>query len=211
MASPYPPSGPVDIVQGCAVVLPVDDLDTDRIIPARYLKAITFEGLGAYAFVDDRAATTATGAVHPFDDPEAAGASILVTGTNFGCGSSREHAPRALAQWGIRAIVAPSFSEIFFGNAVAIGLPCVTLCGDDLLELRRRVAEAPRQEVRVDLGTRTVSTGPWSAALEMPESGRVALVTGHWDQLAWLLADPDAVLRVTARLPYLGGFASARS
>lgn len=198
------------MVQGCAVVLPVDDLDTDRIIPARYLKAISFEGLGAFAFVDDRAATTGTGAMHPFDDPEAAGASILVTGANFGCGSSREHAPRALAQWGIRAIVAPSFSEIFFGNAVAIGLPCVTLADGDMLELRRRVAEAPRQEVRVDLGTRTVSTGPWSAALEMPESGRVALVTGQWDQLSWLLADPDAVLRVTARLPYLGGFASAR-
>ncbi|MGZ5429507.1 MAG: 3-isopropylmalate dehydratase small subunit, partial [Thermoanaerobaculia bacterium] len=136
-------------VSGTALPLGGDDIDTDRIIPARFLVSITFEGLGAHAFEDDRKAAKAAGKAHPFDDPRFSGARILLVNRNFGCGSSREHAPQALARAGIKALVGESFSEIFFGNAVAIGLPCVTAPHEAVARLQSLVEGAPKSALSV--------------------------------------------------------------
>jgi 3-isopropylmalate/(R)-2-methylmalate dehydratase small subunit len=185
--------------------LPGNDIDTDRIMPARFLKAVTFEGLEAHVFEDDRSEARGRGSVHPFDDPARRGACVLLAGVNFGCGSSREHAPQALQRWGVRAIVAESFAEIFAGNALMIGLPCVQVSGEDLARLRA-VAEDPATPLTVDLDARTVSAGDVTAGLSMPESARAALISGAWDATAMLLADYDDVRSTAARLPYLAGF-----
>ncbi|MEZ5316655.1 MAG: 3-isopropylmalate dehydratase small subunit [Vicinamibacterales bacterium] len=193
-------------VAGRAIVLPGDDIDTDRIIPARFLKAVTFDGLGAHVFEDDRQQAADAGTPHPFDMPEARRARVLVAGANFGCGSSREHAPRAIALHGIQAIVGVSFAEIFFSNAVAIGLPCVTVNRDDLARLSEAVAADPATEVVVDVDAQSVTAGPVHVAARMPPMGREALITGQWDATGLLLEQYDDVARVRARLPYLKGF-----
>src|SRR5262249_28067708 len=136
-------SSRIDRVSGRTIVLHGDDLDTDRIMPARFLKAVTFEGLETHVFEDDRRAIKAQGGQHPFDDPSRTGARILLTGVNFGCGSSREHAPQGLLRWGLRAIVAESFAEIFAGNALMIGLVCVSAAASDLEILRTRTQQNP--------------------------------------------------------------------
>lgn len=189
-------------VGGRALVLAIDDVDTDRIIAARFLKAITFDGLEAHVFQDDRQEAVAAGATHPFDDAKRMGASVLVTGANFGCGSSREHAPRAIAQWGIRAIVAESFAEIFASNALTIGLPCVTMARADLDRLSRAVGADSTLDVAVDLQAMRVRFGDDDAPVAMPESARAALVSGDWDATSLLLDRYDEVEAVAARLPY---------
>ena len=163
--------GPVERVTGTAVAVPGDDIDTDRIIPARYLKSVTFDSLGAALFIDERFAPDDTPKGHPLDDPARAGARVLVSGANFGCGSSREHAPQAIARAGFGAVVAGSFAEIFFGNATGIGLACVRLGEDDLADLTRRVQEDPALPVTVDLGAMRVEAGGRGYAAAMPESG----------------------------------------
>lgn len=192
----------IERVSGRAVALAIDDVDTDRIMPARFLKAITFEGLEAHVFADDRAQVAAAGATHPFDDPTRAGATVLVTGANFGCGSSREHAPRALAQWGIRAVVAGSFAEIFASNALMIGLPCVTMNRADLDRLLHAVASDPSLSVSVDLSALTVTSGDRTVPVTMPEPARAALRSGDWDATSLLLDRYDEVEAVAVRLPY---------
>lgn len=191
-------------VSGRAVVLRGDDIDTDRIMPARFLKAVTFEGLERHVFADDRAAAAASGEVHPLDAPRAAGAAILLTGPNFGCGSSREHAPQALLRWGIRAIVAASFSPIFSGNALTIGLVCATLDQGPLADLMRTCETQPETSVRLDLHDRLVSAeGRDVAPIGLTDAQRHAWLSGEWDATGLLLADYDEVARVDARLPYL--------
>src|SRR5688572_30453231 len=138
---PVMSASPIVRVSGTALVLPGDDIDTDRIMPARFLKAITFEGLEAHLFADDRQEAALRGQTHAFEDASRRQARVLVTGRNFGCGSSREHAPQALRRWGIHAVIGPSFAEIFFGNAVMIGLPCLTLSDADLAWLREEVTK----------------------------------------------------------------------
>jgi len=194
-------------VAGPALVLRGDDIDTDRIMPARFLRAITFDGIEAHVFEDDRRSLAAHGATHAFDDPARRAARILVVGANFGCGSSREHAPQAIARWGIRAVVGESFAEIFLGNAVAIGLPCVRVTKADLGRLRQAIeASDPSAEFVVDLGDRTV-TGPGIAfAVHLPDTARDALLSGQWDATAVLLDHEEDVARVAAALPYLNGF-----
>ncbi len=180
------------------------DIDTDRIMPARFLKAVTFDGLEQHLFADDRAAARASGAMHPFDAPTAAGAAILLTGANFGCGSSREHAPQALLRWGVKAVVAASFSPIFAGNSLTIGLVCVTVAPDVLETLMRATDAAPETTFHVELEARTIATpdGPtWP--IHLPESQRHAWLSGEWDATSLLLADYAEVERVDARLPYL--------
>jgi 3-isopropylmalate/(R)-2-methylmalate dehydratase small subunit len=194
---------PIVRAMGPAVVLTGDDIDTDRIMPARFLRAITFEGLERHVFEDDRREAAGHGQVHPFDEAARRQARVLVTGRNFGCGSSREHAPQALFRWGICAIVGPSFAEIFFGNAVMIGLPCVTVSESDLDWLRRTVAGDPALAVAVDLESMTVSAAGRSVPASMPDASRQALVSGAWDAIGLLLQDYDAVRQVAARLPYL--------
>jgi len=193
-------------ITGRALVLHGADLDTDRIIPARFLKAVTFDGLEAHVFEDDRRALAARGARHAFDDPARRDAAVLLAGANFGCGSSREHAPQALARWGIRAIIAESFAEIFTGNALMIGLPCVTVARVDLDRLVRAAEAEPGLEFVVDLSSNLVQAGALTATASLPDSARAALLSGDWDSTGLLLERYEDVERTAARLPYLTGF-----
>lgn len=190
-------------VTGRAVPLPLDDIDTDRIIPARYLRCVTFEGLGEHAFEDDRKQDPN----HPFDNPAYKGGTVLIAGRNFGCGSSREHAPQSLMRWGIKAIIAESFAEIFFGNCTSNGIPCVCVTPEAVKQLAAAVTADPKAEVTVDIRGLKVTCGPLSFPCKMIESARSSLTTGQWDFLAQLV-EAGAEIRVTAnRLPYLTGFA----
>lgn len=191
----------ITVVEGTGIPVRGEDIDTDRIIPARYLKAVTFEGLGEFAFQDERVAADGSLKGHPLDDPHYAGASILFVNRNFGCGSSREHAPQALYLSGIRAIVGGSFAEIFAGNCLMIGLPAVTseLTG----KWQDRLEAAPDTLVRVDLQTKTIVMGDERCPVEIPESTRRSLVSGTWDSTAALLAGHAEIGATAARIPYL--------
>lgn len=191
-------------VEGTALPLRGDDIDTDRVIPARYLRAITFEGMERHVFEDDRKASA-----HPFDDPRFAGARILLVNRNFGCGSSREHAPQAIYRWGIRAIVGESFSDIFFGNSAAIGLPCVTATRADLDSLMAHVDDHPHTTVRVDVARLVVESDAGTCGVRLPSAIQQAFVSGTWDTTGMLLERFDEVRAVAARLPYLKGFSAA--
>jgi 3-isopropylmalate/(R)-2-methylmalate dehydratase small subunit len=193
-------------LRGKAVPLRGHDIDTDRIIPARFLKRVSFEGLEAHVFEDDRAAEERAGRVHPFSSPSHEGAQVLLAGRNFGCGSSREHAPQALKRWGIVAVIGESFSEIFFGNSVALGLPCLTAGADDLAALASLAAQAPDTRFVVDVAGLRVTAGDLVAQLSMPKGAHEALVSGTWDATQMLLDDFEEVLAVAAHLPYTRGF-----
>jgi len=190
-------------VAGRACVLRGDDIDTDRIIPARFLRCVTFDEVGAHAFEDDRAQAKGD---HPLDDERFAGANILIVGQNFGCGSSREHAPQALMRWGFEAFVGGSFAEIFFGNCAALGLPCVTLAEGDLAALMDAVSASPEQIVEVDLETREVRHRGVRYAAALPEGTRKQLLEGSWNATATLLAAGDAIEATARRLPYIDDF-----
>jgi 3-isopropylmalate/(R)-2-methylmalate dehydratase small subunit len=191
----------ITAVTGRAVPLRGDDIDTDRIMPARFLRAVTFEGLEQHLFEDDRKTTR-----HPFDDARYRGASVLIVNSNFGCGSSREHAPQALQRWGIKALVGESFAEIFFGNSVMIGLPCVTASGGDVRTLLDLVERNPQAELRIDLAAGTCVTSGVSCAVSIPPNVRDAFATGAWDTTGLLLDRYDEVNAASARLPYVSGF-----
>jgi 3-isopropylmalate/(R)-2-methylmalate dehydratase small subunit len=193
-------------VSGTALPLRGDDVDTDRIIPARFLVSITFEGLGAHAFEDDRKAEKAKGKAHPFDDPRFAGARILLVNRNFGCGSSREHAPQALQRGGIKAVAGESFSEIFFGNSVAIGLPCVTLPREAVQELQTLVESAPKSALSLDLESGTLVAEGKRFSVSIPRNAREAFLSGNWDGTSMLLDRFEAVEELARRLPYVAGF-----
>lgn len=189
-------------VTGTVVPLLLDDIDTDRIIPARFLRCVTFDGLGEHAFEDDRKQDSK----HPFDDARFQGGSVLVGGRNFGCGSSREHAPQALIRWGISAIIAESFAEIFFGNCTGLGVPCVNAARGDLDKLAAAITADPKLSVTVDLAAKQVRAGSLSFSITMLESARGSLTTGNWDFLGQLLEGADAVKQTAATLPYVNGF-----
>ena len=191
---------------GTARPLVGDDVDTDRIILARFLVSVTFDGLGAHAFEDDRKAAKARGGTHPFDDPRYAGASVLLVNRNFGCGSSREHAPQALVRGGFKAVLGESFSEIFFGNSVAIGLPCVTLPHEAIAMLQALVATDASVLFALDLESLTLAAGGAAFAVQMPENARQAFVTGRWDGTSMLLDRFDEVAELARGLPYITGF-----
>jgi 3-isopropylmalate/(R)-2-methylmalate dehydratase small subunit len=187
-------------IVGRAIPLVGNDIDTDRIIPARFLKAVTFDGLGAHVFADDRSQLQGQ---HPFDRSQYQGAQILVVNANFGCGSSREHAPQSIAKWGIRAIVGESFSEIFFGNCVMLGLPCLTATPEVTSRLQQLIQENPAWEVTMDLVAGTVTCGDFSAPTTMTDGPRQQMIGGTWDACGQLVAN-GAKIRVTAdRLPYM--------
>jgi 3-isopropylmalate/(R)-2-methylmalate dehydratase small subunit len=193
-------------VGGRGLVLRGDDIDTDRIIPARFLKAVTFDGLEASVLADDRREASREGRVHPFDDPARREARVLFVNANFGCGSSREHAPQALYRRGLRAIVGTSFAEIFFGNAVAIGLPCLSAPADAVATLMTYADAHPDAEWVVDVASLRVSTDGVSVDVTTAATARAALLSGTWDVTSLLLERYDEVERVASRLPYLGGF-----
>ena len=190
-------------VAGRGAVLPGNDIDTDRIIPARFLRELSFENLGPHAFADDREAAAGS---HPLDDPRFRGAAILIVGRNFGCGSSREHAPQALWRFGFQAFVGESFAEIFFGNCTSLGLPCVTLETEAIGALRAAVEADPRCELEIDLEAGTLRGGEstWTSAI--PAGARSALCEGTWDATAVLLAAGDRIEETARQLPYLRGF-----
>jgi 3-isopropylmalate/(R)-2-methylmalate dehydratase small subunit len=193
-------------VEGRGVVVRGDDIDTDRIIPARFLKTITFEGLEQHLFEDDRKQLAERGTTHAIDQPAFQGARILFVGSNFGCGSSREHAPQAIARWGIGAIVGVSFAEIFFGNSLMIGLPCATVTPDQIEKLMAVVEADPSVACAVDLPARTISAGLVTVPLGMPEAVRSALMSGGWDATALLVDHYEQVEKVASSLPYVSGW-----
>jgi 3-isopropylmalate/(R)-2-methylmalate dehydratase small subunit len=194
----------IDRVEGRACVLRGDDIDTDRIIPARFLRAVTFDGLGEHAFEDDRIQAKGD---HPLDDERFFGASILIVGANFGCGSSREHAPQALMRSGFRAFIGKSFAEIFAGNCTALGLPYVTLDSGDLAALMDSVVLDPEQQLVVDLEARSVTSRAGTVAAELPDGVRRQLLEGSWNATRVLLDAGDAIEATAARIAYLGDFA----
>lgn len=190
----------VHTIIGSGLPLTGNDIDTDRIIPARFLRCVTFEGLGQQVFADDR---QQAGGQHPFDLPQFQGATILVVNGNFGCGSSREHAPQAIAKWGIKAIVGESFAEIFFGNCVAIGIPCVTAASAIVQQLQTHLAQQPQTSLRVDLDRLTVNYGNISAPISMGDGPRQMMLSGTWDACGQLLGQGEQVKATAERLPYL--------
>ena len=199
-------SSTVARVEGRAISLPGNDIDTDRIMPARFLKAVTFEGLEAHLFEDDRReAAAAGGAVHPVSDPAYGGATVMLVNGNFGCGSSREHAPQAIRRRGIRAVVGQSFSEIFFGKSVALGMPCPTASAAAMQALMSAVEQDPTSELVVDLAAMRVAIGDRSFELSMPAPARDAFLDGSWDATGLLLENYDEVRALAARLPYVTG------
>lgn len=193
-------------ITGTAIPVRGDDIDTDRIMPARFLRAVSFDGLDAHVFEDDRSAEAGGGRHHPFDNPVYAGAALLVVNRNFGCGSSREHAPQGLVRRGIRAVVGESFAEIFFSNATALGLPCVSMRQTDVAALQDSIARDPGMTVSVDLARQEVRAGTRGWPASMPEAAREAFLSGTWDATSLLLSDFDEVRRVADRLPYVTGF-----
>jgi 3-isopropylmalate/(R)-2-methylmalate dehydratase small subunit len=195
-------------IKGTAVPVHGNDIDTDRIIPARYLRTVTFEGLGKHAFEDDRAELTNSGKQHPFDDPQYAKATVLLVNKNFGCGSSREHAPQALLRWndGIKALVGESFADIFLGNCVTLGVPCIKVSAESVASLMAVVEQNPALEVEVDLERRVVSAGSFSVEFELAEGLRRQFLDGTWDSTTELLANQERIDQVAKRLPYIDSF-----
>lgn len=187
---------------GRALPMRGDDLDTDRIMPARFLRAVTFEGLETHLFEDDRAADQS----HPFNDARYSGAAILLTNRNFGCGSSREHAPQGIARAGFKAIVGESFSEIFNGNAVMLGMPCFVAARADVEQLQTLVEQSPDTLVSCDVASGLVAAGALRIQASLPAAARDSFLSGQWNPTAMLLDDFDAVRRVAKALPYVSGF-----
>ncbi len=197
-----------NVISGPAIAVRGHDIDTDRIIPARFLRCVVFEGLGAAAFEDDRAQAKLRGEIHPFDDPRFRAARILLVNRNFGCGSSREHAPQAIMRRGrgIQAIVGESFAEIFAGNCQALGILCVTASPEAISELMARCEARPNTEVRLDLAALRVTAEDATFPVAMPEGARQQLLDGTWDTAAELLEDRGAIARTAAALPYFSAW-----
>jgi 3-isopropylmalate/(R)-2-methylmalate dehydratase small subunit len=196
----------IKTITGRGVPVRGNDIDTDRIIPARFLRCVTFDGLGAHAFEDDRKQLTAQGKTHPFDDARFQGAKVLVANSNFGCGSSREHAPQAIAKWGITAIVAVSYSEIFYGNCIAMGVPCLKVSVADSDAIQGLIEADPQVEVTIDLEALQVRVGAKAFAAQMADGPRKQFVTGAWDATGELLEGAAAVKTTAGRLPYVSNF-----
>ncbi len=196
----------IDRISGRGIPLRGHDIDTDRIIPARFLKSVSFEGLEAHAFEDDRKQLAERGHVHPFSEPKYTGARILIVNGNFGCGSSREHAPQAIQRWGIRAVVGESFSEIFFGNSVALGMPCLTISGEDAESLLSAVEANPQTVISLSVGAQSVDVNGTTYQASIPGGAREAFTAGTWDATGLLVDDFDEVHNVAKSLPYVTGF-----
>jgi 3-isopropylmalate/(R)-2-methylmalate dehydratase small subunit len=197
------PGEKISAAVGHGIPLRGNDIDTDRIMPARFLKVVSFEGLEHYLFEDDRKTNRET---HPFGDMRFADASILVVNANFGCGSSREHAPQGLVRYGIRAIIGESFSEIFLGNAAVLGLPCLTADRESIEKLQALVEKAPEVTIEANIETGAIMAGPLRFTASIPPSLRDGFVSGRWDPTSMLLDRFDDVRKVASRLPYVSGF-----
>ena len=184
-----------------------DDIDTDRILPARYLRAVTFTGIEAYLFEDERRDISPEGRSHPFADPRFNSARVLVVGRNFACGSSREHAPQAIQRRGVGVVLGESFSEIFFGNSVAIGMPCLRMSSEAIAKLMQLAEEDPTLVADVDIaGLKVRARGGFTFDATMPAAAQEAFITGSWDATGLLLEGLEQTRQVAARLPYVSGF-----
>ena len=194
-------------IRGTALPLRGDSIDTDRIIPARFLRSVSFEGLQDHLFEDDRIQADAQApGTHPVSNPAYAGSAILLVNANFGCGSSREHAPQAINRWGIKAVVGESFSEIFFGNSVALGLPCLSASHADMERLMALVEGAPATVLSLDIAAERISADGVAAVVTLPPAARESFLEGTWDATGMLLDRVEEVEAVAARLPYVTGF-----
>ena len=194
-------------IRGTALPLRGDSIDTDRIIPARFLRSVSFEGLQDHLFEDDRIQADAQApGTHPVSNPAYAGSAILLVNANFGCGSSREHAPQAINRWGIKAVVGESFSEIFFGNSVALGLPCLSASHADMERLMALVEGAPATVLSLDIAAERISADGVAAVVTLPPAARESFLEGTWDATGMLLDRFEEVEAVAARLPYVTGF-----
>jgi 3-isopropylmalate/(R)-2-methylmalate dehydratase small subunit len=194
-------------VEGTAVTIRGNDIDTDRIIPARYLKEVSFARMGEYPFFDERFDASGNLKPHPLNDPKYKGASLLFVNKNFGCGSSREHAPQALYRWGIHAIIGESFAAIFAGNCTMMGVPSVTVSPGEIENLMQAVENDPRTAFSLDIQAKTISFGEHKIAVELPETYRRALISGSWDSTAMLRANLSEVKKTATKLPYMNNFA----
>ena len=190
-------------MKGRGVVVRGNDIDTDRIIPARFMKCVTFAGLGAYVFNDERIDGKGQSKNHPFDNPKWAKHPVLLVNANFGCGSSREHAPQALKDYGIQAIVGESFAEIFAGNCSSLGIPAVCLEPVDMRQLQDMAENTPETEISIDLESMTVKAGSQTWKASMPEAYRQAYLSGDWDTVMVLAGAMGEIERVAAELPYV--------
>ncbi|UCF96236.1 MAG: 3-isopropylmalate dehydratase small subunit [Spirochaetaceae bacterium] len=193
-------------IAGRAIAVRGNDIDTDRIIPARYMKELTFDSLGQYSFYDQRFDASGKAVNHPFNDSRFQGASILLVKKNFGCGSSREHAPQALMRWGIKAIVGESFAEIFAGNCTAIGVPTLTVGPAEIEELMKQVEADPQTELRIDLDSRKLQVGSSTVSVNLPDSQAQMLLKGTWDTTTTLLGGLKEIQAAAAHLPYVKDF-----
>ncbi len=190
-------------ISGRAATVAGNDIDTDRIIPARFMKCVSFDGLGEFLFYDVRKNADGSNKPHPLNDPRFNGAKILLSGANFGCGSSREHAPQAIQKYGFRAVIAESFAEIFFGNCTTLGLPCLSASREDIAKLSAAVEANPQLEIVIDVVAQEVRFGGQTVKATLRETARDGLINGRWDAIGELLDGRDAVKSLAAKLPYL--------
>ena len=197
------PKGEINSIRGRSLVIKGDDIDTDRIIPARFLKCVSFSALGEQVFADDRKELKGK---HPFDLDQNKGANILVVNDNFGCGSSREHAPQALMRWGIRLIVGESFAEIFFGNCLALGIPCITSSKQSITKLQNLVNQDPSQIWDFNIKEISISNKKESFKLNLEEGAYKMLYSGKWDATSQLLDEEERIRNTVNNLPYLNNF-----
>jgi len=197
----------VTTITGSGIPLRGNDIDTDRVIPARFLKCVTFDGIGEHAFADDIKGLAAKGETHPFADTRFANAAILVTNQNFGCGSSREHAPQSLKRWGIRAIIAESYSEIFYGNCVSLAVPCFTADHETCAKLQDVIESNPDGELTLDIAAATATGLCTTVALQIQPGAQGQFLDGSWDGRAGLLENLEAAKDVAAKLPYVSNYA----
>ena len=197
------PKGEIKSLIGKPLVLKGDDIDTDRIIPARFLKCVSFNNLGNQVFADDRAELKGK---HPFDLISNQGASLLIVNDNFGCGSSREHAPQALMRWGIRGIIGESFAEIFFGNCLALGIPCVTTEKHMVSEIQQLTDKNEENSLEINLVDQIISNEKYQWPLEINKGAKEMLITGRWDATSQLISNKIAIDATMKKIPYLNDF-----
>jgi len=193
-------------IEGKGIPVRGNDIDTDRIIPARFLKCVVFDGLGEHAFEDDRASLKAKGETHSFDEAKFQGANVLVVNKNFGCGSSREHAPQSIMRWGIQAVVGESFAEIFYGNCISLGIPCLLVSQEDAAAIQSALEADASVAVAVDVENRKVTVGDEEFEGHIEDGPRKQFLEGRWDSTAELLSAKDEIAATAGNLPYFNGW-----
>jgi 3-isopropylmalate/(R)-2-methylmalate dehydratase small subunit len=190
-------------VSGRGVYVPGNDIDTDRIIPARFMKCVTFDGLGEFLFYDVRKNADGTDKPHPLNDPRFKGATILLSGSNFGCGSSREHAPQAIQKYGFRAVIAENYAEIFFGNSTGLGMPCASASREDIAKIAAAIERDPQTKIEIDVAKQEIRFAGQAVKASFRESARDALINGRWDPIGELIEGLAAVKDQAVKLGYL--------